>query len=163
MKIEICLESVESVIAAEKGGADRVEFCADLFEGGTTPSLGAFKIARKHTTIAMMVMIRPRGGDFCYSDLEFETMREDIRLFKEAGADGVVFGILNPDGTIDTKRSKELIELARPMGGHGLLEKGLKIGLDRTWAGEGWAIHAGLLPLCASPGTSRPCRVIAAG
>ena len=115
MKIEICLESVESVIAAEKGGADRVEFCSDLFEGGTTPSLGAFKTARKHTTIAMMVMIRPRGGDFCYSDLEFETMREDIRLFKEAGADGVVFGILNPDGTIDTKRSKELIALSRPM------------------------------------------------
>ena len=115
MKIEICLESVESVIAAEKGGADRVEFCSDLFEGGTTPSLGAFKIARRHTTIAMMVMIRPRGGDFCYSDLEFETMREDIRLFKEAGADGVVFGILNPDGTIDTKRSKELIALSRPM------------------------------------------------
>lgn len=115
MKIEICLESVESVIAAERGGADRVEFCSDLFEGGTTPSLGAFKTARKHTTIAMMVMIRPRGGDFCYSDLEFETMREDIRLFKEAGADGVVFGILNPDGTIDTKRSKELIALSRPM------------------------------------------------
>ena len=115
MKIEICLESVESVIAAEQGGADRVEFCSDLFEGGTTPSLGAFKTARKHTTIAMMVMIRPRGGDFCYSDLEFETMREDIRLFKEAGADGVVFGILNPDGTIDTKRSKELIALSRPM------------------------------------------------
>ena len=115
MKIEICLESVESVIAAERGGADRVEFCSDLFEGGTTPSLGAFKIARKHTTIAMMVMIRPRGGDFCYSDLEFETMREDIRLFKEAGADGVVFGILTPDGTIDNKRSKELIALSRPM------------------------------------------------
>ena len=115
MKIEICLESVESVIAAARGGADRVEFCSDLFAGGTTPSQGAFKTARKHTTIAMMVMIRPRGGDFCYSDLEFETMREDIRLFKEAGADGVVFGILNPDGTIDTKRSKELIALSRPM------------------------------------------------
>jgi len=115
MKIEICLESVESVIAADKGGADRVEFCSDLFEGGTTPSLGAFKTARQHTSIAMMVMIRPRGGDFCYSDLEFETMAEDIRLFKEAGADGVVFGILNPDGTIDTKRSQALITLARPM------------------------------------------------
>jgi len=115
MKIEICLESVESVLAAEKGGADRVEFCSDLFEGGTTPSLGAFKTARRHSTIAMMVMIRPRGGDFCYSDLEYETMGEDIRLFKEAGADGVVFGILNPDGTIDTKRTEALIALARPM------------------------------------------------
>ncbi len=115
MKIEICLESVESVVAAQRGGADRVEFCADLFEGGTTPSLGAFKTARRHATIAMMVMIRPRGGDFCYSELEFEAMKEDVKLFKEAGADGIVFGILNPDGTIDTERSKELISLARPL------------------------------------------------
>lgn len=115
MKIEICLESIESVIAAEKGGADRVEFCADLFEGGTTPSLGAFKVARANSTITMSVMIRPRGGDFCYSDLEFAAMKEDICLFKEAGADCVVFGILSPDGEIDVKRNKELIELARPM------------------------------------------------
>ena len=115
MKIEICLESIESVIAAEKGGAQRVEFCADLFEGGTTPSLGAFKIAKQNSSIAMSVMIRPRGGDFCYSDLEFAAMKEDIRLFKEAGADCVVFGILLPDGEIDTKKTKELIEIARPM------------------------------------------------
>ena len=114
MKIEICLESIESVLAAEAGGADRVEFCADLFEGGTTPSLGAFKVARKHSTIAMNVMVRPRGGDFCYSDLEFEAMKEDVRLFKEAGADGIVFGILTSDGEIDVQRSKEIIELARP-------------------------------------------------
>lgn len=115
MKIEICLESVESVIAAQQGGADRVEFCADLFEGGITPSLGAFKTARRHTSITMMVMIRPRGGDFCYSDLEFETMQEDVKLFKEAGADGIVFGILKADGTIDVERSKRIIELARPL------------------------------------------------
>ena len=115
MKIEICLESIESVIAAEKGGADRVEFCADLFEGGTTPSLGAFKVARANSTIKMSVMIRPRGGDFCYSDLEFAAMKEDIRLFREAGADCVVFGILSPDGEIDVQRNRELIGLARPM------------------------------------------------
>ncbi|MDT4761047.1 copper homeostasis protein CutC [Sphaerochaeta sp. PS] len=115
MNIEICLESIESVLAAEKGGADRVEFCADLFEGGTTPSLGAFKVARQHSTIKMSVMIRPRGGDFCYSSLEFEAMKEDIRLFREAGADCVVFGILTPEGEIDLERNKELIELARPM------------------------------------------------
>ncbi|MDT4761569.1 copper homeostasis protein CutC [Sphaerochaeta sp. PS] len=113
--IEICLESIESVLAAEKGGADRVEFCADLFEGGTTPSLGAFKVARQHSTIKMSVMIRPRGGDFCYSDLEFEAMKEDIRLFREAGADCVVFGILTPEGEIDLERTRQLIELARPM------------------------------------------------
>lgn len=144
MKFEVCLESVESVIAAQAGGADRVEFCADLFEGGTTPSLGAFKTARRHTTITMMVMIRPRGGDFCYSDLEFETMVEDVKLFKEAGADGVVFGILKPDGTIDTERTRTLIEHARPMqvtfhrafdmtpDANAALESLIELGVDRV-------------------------------
>jgi len=115
VKIEICLESVESVLIAERGGADRVEFCADLFEGGITPSLGAFKVARANSKIAMSVIIRPRGGDFCYSDLEFASMEEDIKLFKEAGADCVVLGILTPDGEIDIKRTKKLVNLARPM------------------------------------------------
>lgn len=115
MKIEICLESVESVLIAERGGADRVEFCADLFEGGITPSLGAFKVARANSTIAMSVIIRPRGGDFCYSDLGFATMEEDIKLFKEAGADCVVVGILTPEGEIDVERTKKLVDLARPM------------------------------------------------
>lgn len=114
MKIEVCLESIESVLTAQEGGADRVEFCADLFEGGTTPSLGAFRVARGKATIAMNVMIRPRGGDFCYSELEFEAMKEDVKLFKEAGANGIVFGILNPEGTIDIERSREIVELARP-------------------------------------------------
>jgi copper homeostasis protein len=114
MTIEVCLESIASVLAAEQGGADRVEFCADLFEGGTTPSLGAFKTARSRSSIAMNVMIRPRGGDFCYSDLEFEAMKEDVRLFREAGCDGIVFGILTADGQIDVQRSAELIALARP-------------------------------------------------
>ncbi len=115
MKIEICLESVESVLIAEKGGADRVEFCADLFEGGITPSLGSFKVAKANSSIEMAVIIRPRGGDFCYSDLEFATMQEDIKLFKEAGADCVVLGILTPEGEIDVERTKKLIDLARPM------------------------------------------------
>lgn len=114
--IEICLESAESVLLAEKGGADRVELCSDLFEGGLTPSLGCFRTARKMTDkIRINVMIRPRGGDFCYSDSEFETMKEDARLFREAGADGIVFGILTPDGRIDVERSKELIDIARPL------------------------------------------------
>ena len=114
MMIEICLESVESVLAAEAGGADRVEFCADLFEGGTTPSLGSFTVARRHASITMNVMIRPRGGDFCYSDLEFETMKEDVRLFRDAGSDGIVLGLLTPEGEIDVQRTAELIEIARP-------------------------------------------------
>ncbi|MGH0053679.1 MAG: copper homeostasis protein CutC [Sphaerochaetaceae bacterium] len=144
MKIEICLESIESVLAAQAGGADRVEFCADLFEGGTTPSLGAFKAARAHSSITMNVMVRPRGGDFCYSNLEFEAMKEDVRLFREAGANGIVFGILTPDGEIDMDRSRQLIELARPCSvtfhrafdmsrdASRSLENLIKLGIDRV-------------------------------
>lgn len=113
--IEICLESVESVIAAEKGGADRVELCSDLFEGGLTPTIGTVKTALKKSNIKINAMIRPRGGDFCYSDEEFEVMKEDIRAFKETGINGIVFGILTPEGDVDVKRSKEIIELARPL------------------------------------------------
>ncbi len=114
-KIEICLENIESIIAAQEGGADRVEFCSDLFEGGLTPTLGMFRTARKYCSIDMNVMIRPRGGDFCYSDIEFETMLENTKIFKEEGANAIVFGILNPDGTIDKERSQQLIEVARPL------------------------------------------------
>ncbi len=114
IKIEICLDSVESVIQAEQGGADRVEFCSDLFEGGLTPTLGAFKVAQSRTNITKNVMIRPRGGDFCYSDLEFEAMIHDARIFTEAGADALVFGILTPEGTVDKKRCRILLEEVRP-------------------------------------------------
>jgi len=113
--MEICLDSVESALAAQEGGADRVELCDNLFEGGTTPSLGTIQVARKMLHIGLQVMIRPRGGDFCYSAIEFEVMKADILAAKAAGADGVVFGILNPDGTIDVARSRELTELARPL------------------------------------------------
>ncbi|MGH0054093.1 MAG: copper homeostasis protein CutC [Sphaerochaetaceae bacterium] len=110
--IEICLDSVESVINAEKGGAGRVEFCSDLFEGGLTPTLGAFQVAKAHASIPLNVMIRPRGGDFCYSDLEFETMLQDARIFREAGANALVFGLLTPEGRIDTERTARLLEAA---------------------------------------------------
>ena len=113
--IEICLESVESVIAAEKGGADRVELCSDLFEGGLTPTIGTVKTALKTSNIKINALIRPRGGDSCYSDEEFEVMKEDIKAFKETGINGIVFGILTPEGDVDVKRSKEIIELARPL------------------------------------------------
>ena len=113
--IEICLESVESVIAAEKGGADRVELCSDLFEGGLTPTIGTVKTALRKSNIKINAMIRSRGGDFCYSDEEFEVMKEDIKAFKETGINGIVFGILTPEGDVDVKRSKEIIELARPL------------------------------------------------
>lgn len=113
--IEICLESVDSVIAAQKGGASRVELCSDLFEGGLTPSLGMFRTARKHTSIPLHVMIRPRGGDFCYSEMEFETMKSDAQIFKEEGANSLVFGLLTKDGRIDKKRTSILIDIANPL------------------------------------------------
>jgi copper homeostasis protein len=114
MTLEMCIESVESAIAAAEGGADRVELCANLLEGGTTPSLGTVRRTRHSAQIALSVMVRPRGGDFFYSPEEFEVMREDVRILREEGVDGVVIGLLLPDGRIDQERTAELIELARP-------------------------------------------------
>ena len=116
MILECCVNSSISAIEAQKGGADRVELCENLHDGGTTPSAGSIRFARKNLHIGLFVMIRPRGGDFLYSPAEFEIMKEDICVAKEFGANGVVFGILMPDGMIDKKRMKELIDLARPMG-----------------------------------------------
>ncbi len=115
VQIEICLESIESIRKAQEGGANRVEFCSDLFEGGLTPTLGAFRTAKRVVSIPMNVMIRPRGGDFCYSDLEFEAMLEDTKIFRDAGANAIVFGILTPDGEVDMERSARIIEAARPL------------------------------------------------
>jgi copper homeostasis protein len=112
---EACVDSVEAALAAQSGGADRVELCADLLEGGCTPSAGTIQLARRLLQIALNVIIRPRGGDFCYSDVEFETMKLDIALCKQVGADGVVIGLLHPDGTVDVERMRALIELARPL------------------------------------------------
>jgi copper homeostasis protein len=115
MKIEICVDSVTGAIAAERGGADRVELCDNLMEGGTTPSLGCIRLTRKHLGIGLQVLIRPRGGDFLYDDYEMQVMREDICLCKESKADGVVVGCLTAEGGIDQARTRSLIELARPM------------------------------------------------
>ena len=92
MHVEICVDSIGGAMAAERGGADRVELCANLLEGGTTPSAGCIKLARR-VKIGLFVMIRPRGGDFLYQPEEFDVMREDIRIVKALGADGVVFGL----------------------------------------------------------------------
>lgn len=113
--LELCLESVDSVIAADRGGAQRVELCANLLEGGTTPSAGAIRAARENTKAGINVMIRPRGGDFLYTDAEFESMKHDIRIAKELGADGIVLGLLRADGTVDVERTRQLVELANPL------------------------------------------------
>jgi len=110
--LECPVYTVEAALLAEKCGVDRIELCADIGEGGTTPSLGLFTFLRKRLSIPIMVMIRPRGGDFVYSADEIEVMGLDIRLLKDAGASGFVFGILTPEGRVDEKSCKLLIDQA---------------------------------------------------
>ena len=114
--VEVCANGVESCIAAQEGGADRVELCAGIPEGGTTPSYGEIKVARRVlTTTRLHVIIRPRGGDFLYSDLEVERMAADIAACRDLGVDGVVFGCLNADGTFDVEKNHYLIECSKGM------------------------------------------------
>jgi len=113
--VEACVDSVDSAIAAEAGGAHRIELCAALREGGLTPSAGTIAVTRQRTTIDIQVMIRPRGGDFLYSDTEFASMQRDIEMTKRLGSNGVVFGLLTPNGKVDVRRTEQLTEQARPM------------------------------------------------
>ncbi len=114
-KIEICANSVASCLEAQKGGAYRVELCAGIPEGGTTPSYGEIAVARELLNIKLNIIIRPRGGDFLYSDVEHKTMLHDIEMAKKLGVDGVVIGCLKADGTIDMERNRELIAAAEGM------------------------------------------------
>lgn len=115
IEVEICTFSLESCLNAQLAGASRVELCSGMYDGGTTPSAALIRMAREKLSIQLYVMIRPRGGDFLYSDLEFELMKEDIRYAKSCKADGVVLGILNADGSVDVERTRELVELAAPL------------------------------------------------
>ena len=113
--IEICTNSVASCVEAQKGGAYRVELCAAIPEGGTTPSYGDIALARELLSIKLHVIIRPRGGDFLYSDLEQKIMLKDIEICRQLGVDGIVIGCLTPQGDVDMKRNRELINAAGDM------------------------------------------------
>ena len=109
--LEICCGSIDDAIEAEKGGAGRVELCSALFLGGLTPSVGTIQEAKRRLKIPIMVMVRPRGGGFCYTEAEMATMERDAEAAIENGADGVVFGILQSDGGIDLARCRRIRQL----------------------------------------------------
>lgn len=114
-QLEICANSIRSAIAAQKGGAHRIELCDNMAEGGTTPSYGLISLCKNLLSIPVFPIIRPRGGDFLYSNDEFEVMKADVINCREMGCEGVALGILNADGSVDINRCAELIALAKPM------------------------------------------------
>lgn len=113
--LEICANSVASALAAQDGGASRIELCQQLEVGGVTPSAGQILLVRQQLSIGVHVLIRPRAGDFCYSDLEFDEIRKDVEFCRSAGCDGVVIGVLHADGRVNVERTRELVHLAGPM------------------------------------------------
>ena len=114
--LEVCADSVQSAVAAQEGGADRIELCSGLVIGGLSPSPALFKQIRKYTDLKIRTLLRPRFGDFCYDDYEFQTLKEEVEMFRELGADGVVIGMLNPDGTLDMERMEVLVNAAGDIG-----------------------------------------------
>ena len=115
LRLEVIVDSADGAVAAELGGADRVELCDSILEGGTTPSLGMLRATLAAIDIDVSVMIRPRVGDFVYSTLEVDAMRMDIEAARGAGAQSIVLGMLRPDGAVDESRVADLIDTARPM------------------------------------------------
>lgn len=113
--LEICVDSLHSAAYAEEGGADRIELCENLTQGGVTPSAGKIHLVKRLLKIPVFVLIRPRKADFLYSGLEFELMLEDIKMAKELGADGIVSGVLTADGSVDIQRTSRLVETSWPL------------------------------------------------
>jgi copper homeostasis protein len=116
IKLEVCANSVQSAVAAQNGGASRIELCDNLHEGGSTPSYGQIKVTRNLLQIPLKVLLRPRTGDFLYTEYEFEVIKADLEYCGAEGCDAVVIGILNADGTVDKERCAQLIQMAKRVG-----------------------------------------------
>ena len=112
MLVEACVDSVESALAAERGGVGRLELCDALFDGGTTPSAGMIAVCRERVSIPIFVIVRPRGGGFVYSEAELDVMKRDIVAARGLGVDGVVIGVLKPDGTVHDEQARALVDAA---------------------------------------------------
>lgn len=113
--LEVCADCVQSAVNADNAGADRIELCSNLVIGGVTPGMALFKLVKKYTAVKVRVLLRPRYGDYCYSAYEFEQLKEEVQMYRELGADGMVIGILRPDGRLDVERMSQLIKLAGNM------------------------------------------------
>jgi copper homeostasis protein len=149
--LEISVETLAAAVAAERGGADRAELCGDLNMGGVTPSADLMRETRKSVRLPIFAMIRPRGGDFLYSAVEFGEMKRDLEVAKACGMDGVVLGILHPDRSVDKERTRELVEAAKPLPVtfhrafdettdlHAALEQVISTGATRILTSGGWA------------------------
>lgn len=128
--LEVCADSVESAIAAKNGGADRIELCADLIVGGTTPSLALLRAVKRETGLPVHALLRPRFGDFLYSEYEFAVMKEEAQELLENGADAIVSGILTADGELDMPRTGELVEMTHKMGSRFTLHRAFDVCRD---------------------------------
>ncbi len=149
--LEVCCYSVQSAKIAEEAGADRIELCAGIYEGGTTPSAATIAMAKQEVSIPIHVIIRPRGADFCYSELEFKNMLADIEYCKKIGVSGIVSGVLCADGSVDVVRTKQLIAAAQPLSftfhrafdmvknQEAALETLIELGVDRILTSGGMA------------------------
>ncbi|XP_024279551.1 copper homeostasis protein cutC homolog isoform X2 [Oncorhynchus tshawytscha] len=130
--MEVCVDSVESAINAERGGAGRLELCSSLLEGGITPSIGLLQVVKQYVRIPVYTMIRPRGGDFLYSDREVEVMKKDIELVRSHGADGLVLGALTEDGRVDAELCMELLAFDMVHDPMVTLETLVSLGFERV-------------------------------
>ena len=140
--LEVCADSVRSAVAAQEGGADRIELCSGLVIGGLSPSPALFRQVKAYTDLKVRTLLRPRFGDFCYDDYEFSVLKEEVEMYRSMGADGVVIGVLNPNGGLDRERMKELIDAAGDMkvtlhrafdvcrDPFGTLEESIALGID---------------------------------